>query len=348
MFRRYSFFIVIIAIFSGLTYWSDHVEHSYVGSQNLGAAQPVGFGRNFGLGKLELESPVRKELFEALDRIVAYEHYYRSIYGNFTQVLHRTGVGIPKSVAESYEIHVAAASKHRLLVTAFSEQEGRVVDLISINQDYEVISELPVPTPRVEYLQARAQKHIRNMNLASGGVLPPESGLFRGFFRFETRMSSSGQASSYAIGIKPPVEGIQIENEAISGSQNSMRGKIDGSADMFISELLPEIFSKENEADQDNNSGPHMSTQEEARLAQKIFYGEMGRYAENRGELSKITQFSFDGMEQTDKKGGTRTAHLNKTAREPASKNADSKRARANLPTAVSGELEIEPINQDP
>jgi hypothetical protein len=56
--------------------------------------------------------------------------------------------------------------------------------------------------------------------------------------------------------------------------------------------------SREPRTGQINSRNPAMSGLEEAYLAQRIFRGEVGRYARNWEELSKVAAFRFEGREQ--------------------------------------------------
>src|SRR4051812_38328693 len=99
MMRRMTFIALQLSVLGGLTFWSRHVQGTF--------APP--------LSAIELPSSApeisreieRRELVEVLDRIVAYERTYRSVYGHFTQFLNRVGFLVPDSLLKVYEIRVA-------------------------------------------------------------------------------------------------------------------------------------------------------------------------------------------------------------------------------------------------
>jgi hypothetical protein len=257
MARRYSFLILFLAVLAPLAWWSDQVR---------GFQAPAGLST---AGDLALENTRRLELLEVLDRLVAYQHYYRSVYGHYTQRLSRLGYAIPEQVAEAYDVRIASASRSRLMITAFSEIQGRVRDRITIDQDYQIQANFVVPEPRVEHLRTVALRHLRASREAPSGrpldSITEDRGLFKGYFRYELGM---------AIGVKAPVLGMRIDLEADS----------------------PEVAEGAKTGQKPVASV--MSTLEEAYLAQKIFRGEMGRYARNWSELSKIASFRFEDKAQ--------------------------------------------------
>jgi len=125
MLRRYSFILIFFCWITGLGWWAKKVESSPKPPETQAAA-PRG--------------DYRLDAIEVLDRIVAYEHYYRSVYGHFTHFLNRVGVLIPSGVSSTFEIRVVEAVGDRLLVTAVSEVGGKTADQISIDQDYQIRS----------------------------------------------------------------------------------------------------------------------------------------------------------------------------------------------------------------
>jgi hypothetical protein len=221
-------------------------------------------------------------LIETLDRLVAYEHYYRSVYGHFTKLVTRLGYPIPKELSELYDVHVSEASRERLVITAFSEVAGAgggTQDLVSIDQDYELHASFALPAPRAEYLKSLAFKRLRAMRDAQGGASPEEQGVFKGFFRFEQRLDSRDRRVAFAVGVKAPVVGAQLElgpdDQEIAEDANSEQGKATlATGQKPVTNV--------------------MSTLEEAYLAQRICHGELGRYAKNWSELSQIASFRFE------------------------------------------------------
>ncbi len=219
----------------------------------------------------------RQVLLETLDRVVSYEHYYRSVYGHYTRFLNRIGYSIPRAVSEIYEIRVAEASPHRLVLAAFSELDGRIEDFVTIDDRFRVRAGFELPSPRPEYLRSVAQRHLRALRDAGEGKLPEETGIFTGFFQYATQRDQGGKRAYVALGVRAPVTGIQVELGA------------DGAEEL-------EIGAPFTTGQRPNDAA--MSTLEEAYLAQKIFRGEMGRYARTWAELSRITAFRFEDRDQ--------------------------------------------------
>ena len=158
------------------------------------------------------------------------------------------------------------------------EVEGRTQDLVSIDQDYEIHASFALPAPRPDYLKSLAFKQLRSLRDAPVGQDFGEQGVYKGFFRFEQKLDLQGHKDAFAVGIKPPVVGIQLElraedqEVAEQGNPNSTESV--GTGQKPVTNV--------------------MSTLEEAYLAQKIFHGELGRYAKNWSELSKIATFRFE------------------------------------------------------
>lgn len=297
MLRRYSFLILLTWMLSLLGWWTQSLKgSSEAHRRGVASLQASKTDPEIPIEETPLEASTgkssvthRRELIEALDRLVAYQHYYHSVYGHYTKMLHRIGFEIPSNVAGTYEIRVAEASVDHLLVTAFSEEGGRVSDRVSIDQGYRLQANFPVPPPRPEYLRARTQKHLRLLVEAPLGQVIEEEGVYRGYFEFGAQTDSENRRVVFAIGIRPPVLGLQLEMG--SGSSN----------EVAIEDLdLDGVDSrKTGQKAQGNIASEHS---QEAFLAQQIFRGEVGRYAKTLKELSQITNFRFpalrDSMEQ--------------------------------------------------
>jgi hypothetical protein len=278
MLRRYSFIPVFFCWLAGIAWWGQRVESSTPRAGNTVAAAAESTAQ-------PVQSSKRRELLELLDRIVVYEHYYRSVYGHFTKLLSRVGVSIPTSISDVYEIRVVEATSDRLMIQALSEVEGKTGDIITVSQDFQVHANFALPPPRPEYLRIHALKHLRTLRDAPSGQVIDESGVFRGFFSYEVKRDAQDRRSAIAVGIRPPVVGLQLE----AGSQSD-------------SHLA--LFDEEGEhAHSETMTGQRpvgnvMTTLEEAYLAQRIFRGEMGRYAKDWSELSRIAKFRFRDRER--------------------------------------------------
>jgi hypothetical protein len=149
MLERYSFIPVFTCLLSGLAWWSNQVK-----TTDLALASP---------SLIQKEGSVvsrRQAILEALDQIVAHEAYYHALYGRYTKTLSRTGVTIPKTIAFQYDIRVLEASPERLLVSAAEISTGNSSDVITINQDYVVDSNFPLPSVKNRTLSSAAQYQI--------------------------------------------------------------------------------------------------------------------------------------------------------------------------------------------
>jgi hypothetical protein len=319
MLRRYSFLVLFMGLLSTLAWWSGHVESS------TAPAEPAFLSSDDGA-----ETAQRREAIEALDRIVAYEHYYRSVYGHFTRLISRLGYRLPAGLSELYDVRVTEASGERLVVTAFSEVEGKPRDRVSVDQDFRVRASFPVPQPSSEYLRTLALKQLRELRVGSTGEqVVLEQSVFRGYFRYDVKRDLQDRKIGVAVGIKAPVLGMQVE----FGRDQQ---------DLAAEEVFPLTGQKP--------VVNVMSTLEEAYLAQKIFRGEVGRYAKSWTELSKITRFRFDDKEKYGSEadvpfGDTGSVHETEVA--SVDEIDQSNRDLSRQPSSESKPLEIEPIFSD-
>lgn len=276
MVRQYSFILILVCWITGLGWWANRVESA---SEPSTIAQLPETWRENEAGAT---SDRRIEVIELLDRIVAYEHYYRSVYGHFTQILNRVGMSVPASVSSQYAVTVVEAAGDRLLVTAVSELGGKVADQISIDQDFRLRANFSLPPPRPDYLKALALKQLRQLRDAPEGRTPVETGVFRDYFRYDVRNDANSRRVAFAVGVRPPVVGLQLELAPGAG------GLLESSS------IEATLALEENRTGQ-KSRGDIQHALEQAYLAQQIFRGEMGRYARSWGELSQIADFRFEG-----------------------------------------------------
>jgi hypothetical protein len=283
MAQRYSFIVVLSFLLGAIGWWSDHIRslQDSVPAEAEGlSAEGDGIHR-FG---------AHRELIELLDRMVSYEHYYRSVYGRFTTDLGRIGVGVPRLFREQYQLRAVEVSHDRLVITASSESNGRLGDLVSIDQDFRLHASFPVPAPRLQYLKSQAFKHLRSLRDAPGGQLHEEQGVYRGYFSYEIRHDMKDRRVAVATGVRAPVVGVELEM----------------GQGMEMADVEAELLSGESpaggevaEPDHESVAGDDgMTTLEEAYLAQRIFHGELGRYARNWSELSRVAHFKFSARGQ--------------------------------------------------
>lgn len=138
-----------------------------------GAPQPTLVMNSSGSSEARLE----RELIERLDHVVFLERRYRASSGRFTQLLARTGMEATEKFSDRYEIQVTEASETKLIVTAFTEREGKKVDLASIDQDFKLHTLTGALEPGEEYLRnlALRQNFDAPLALASDSFSPARS-----------------------------------------------------------------------------------------------------------------------------------------------------------------------------
>jgi hypothetical protein len=319
MLKKYTFIPIFSCLIFGLSWWATKIH--------LNEVRP--FQRNSSSGSLSK----RKELIEVLDRIVAYEYYYHSVYGHFTKLLNRVGMSIPNDLADLYDVRVVEATTDHLLITALSEAQGKLNEIVSIDQDFLLHSNFDLPEPRAAYLKSQALKHMRLLRDAPSGQSVAEQGVFRGYFEYTLKTDSHDRKIVLAKGVRSPVRNLHLElddsNENIIGSEGEFgNNPLDPMKETPSYALLQVGQKPEHDI--------LTTLEEEAYLAQQIFYGEMGRYARNWSELSKIANFKFEGKDQF--------ADPNLTLRKEDSPEVKSSLNRTLTSFPRANSLEIEPI----
>ena len=346
MLQRYAFVAVCVGMLSGLGVWSAHLElqraQSRTPAETWSASRQAQSGSAPDAAVPFRSMAQQRELLETLDKIVSYQHYYRSVYGHFTKILSKTGASIPKAIGSIYEIRVSEATTERLLVSAFSEVDGKSMDQVTIDEDYVVKASFPLPPPRSEFLRLQAAKYLRALLESPEGQLPGERGVFKGYFKYELRRDSENQKIAFAVGIRPPVLGAQLE---VGGASKATVAELDPH---FVLNSELEEFAQEGASRTGQKVDVQDNAKEEAYLAQRIFHGEIGRYAQSWSELSRIANFQFEEreVEAAPLKGGVqRGIASDSPGLQPDSKSRNLKK-KSSSPT-VSGSLEIEPILSD-
>ena len=321
--QRLIFVTSLFVLTSALGWWAQSIQG--VSTSNSFALEMTSDKDSLAQSSRGIQdASLRRDLLEVLDHLVAYELYYRSVYGRFTKILNRVGVTIPHSVAQAYEIHVMEASADHLLVTAFSEVEGRIVDQLSMNQNYDVHANFKLPLPRSDYLRSHATKHLRLLRETTAASGVEEQGVYKDYFRYEVRSDSQDRRVAFAVGIRPPVVGMQLEYGPTQAADFANNEDPNLPLGLDLADL-PEAGAV---ASLGQGAGSDvMTTGEEAQLAQKIYRGEVGRYAKTLSELSKIANFQFSASTEIAKK-----------------KDKNDQEADRQI-SSFSGDLEIEPID---
>jgi hypothetical protein len=325
MLKRYRFLLFFAVIFLGLSGWARHVLTA-VPIQSIQSKQTLSAE----------ETERRRGLIEVLDRLVAYEHYYRAVYGHFTKLLGRVGYTIPKEIAELYEIRVEEATASRLVLTAVSEIHGRAGDFVAIDHQYRVQANFPIPEPRADFLKVQAMRHLRVLRELGQFTSFEEKGIFRDYFKFELLRNSQNLPVARATGQRAPVQGMELEFDGTDSDLDALKL----AEDQGVKDAAPRTGEKRDRQVRD--------TLEEAYLAQQIFRGETGRYARSWNELSQIASFGFQAREslsdaQSPVPFGESSSvidfeslSVSSSTREPA--------ASAPEPPESAGALVIEPI----
>lgn len=255
-------------------------------------------------------SPVqslRQELLETLDRLAAYEGYYRSVYGHYTKILGRTGLSISPRLAEAYDIRVQEASRDRFLILASSERDGRLADFVSVDHLHRVHANFRLPEPSSDYLRQHAERQLRRLAREGRPERFRESGIFQGYFRFDARLNSNGERVAVAQGIAGPVKGLEFELDSKTLVARDAQGT---ELDWAAREQRPQSSVVAGWKNAAPTTGEHpvprasrsltasfaglKGALEEVYLAQRIFRGETGRYARNWEELARVANFRFE------------------------------------------------------
>ena len=285
MLSKYYFIPAFFSLWIALFWWSGKIHPETQGSQTESLTQRAS----------PSQTTARQDLIESMNQIVSFEKYYHSVYGHYTQLLKKIGYTVPNSLSEIYDIRVAEGAADRLLVSAFSEVHGKIVDIASMDQDFQLHTNFELPPPRIESLKSYAQKQMRLIKNLSPGQRLEEQGVFKGFFTYSVQLSSKNEQSVIAKGTKNPVKGVTLELESSLESEslppNENQSILSGNWDNGV--LDHQAFLRTGQVNEDSL----IHLQEETFLAQKIFYGEMGRYAKDWLELSKVVHFDFEGKD---------------------------------------------------
>jgi hypothetical protein len=296
-----------------------------------------------GLPAGSASAPLRRELLETLDRLAAYQGYYRSVYGHYTKILGRVGLSIPHRVAETYDIRVQEASTDRFLILAVSESRGQVEDFISIDHLYRIQANFRLPLPSAQYLRDHAERQLRRLRAAGGAEGFRETGVYRSFFSYGLTRDSHGEWVATARGIAEPVRDLELQ----LGADNELAGQEPGELERRLGTLAGGGGSRTGErprAEPPAGNAGLVGALEEVYLAQRIFRGETGRYARSWDELERLASFRFERREALELESGgvpfgddVSTIDLDSVAeRQPAS------RAEPAIPAADG--LLIEPL----
>jgi hypothetical protein len=150
----------------------------------------------------------RRALVEWLDRLVEHEHYYRQANGRFSQLLARLALPVPAALGDAYQVQITEAGPEQLRIVAFSERDADAEDRVTIDQDFDLRANFPLPGPRPGYLRFVALKTLKAMERDPAAT---ERTSFRDFFRYEIRRDSQRRVVTSAVGVRDPIAGERLE-----------------------------------------------------------------------------------------------------------------------------------------
>ncbi|MBI2712818.1 MAG: hypothetical protein HYX41_08200 [Bdellovibrio sp.] len=361
MVERYSFIPIFTLLMGGAAWWSTQVG-------------PMGQGDLQSKGGIEASTSHhmnrRRELIEFLDRAVTFERYFHSYYQRYSSNLQKTGLRVPVGVKNSYDLRVSDVGSGKVLITASGRPgSDNANDLVSINQDYDLQANFKIPPPRPVYLKMHALKQLRLLKDAPPGQSVEEQGVYKGFFKYTNRSESEDDAVVSlsrvvsARGVRPPVAGVLLElnnqNQAkgsdletelsiLSEQEDSAFLGVTSNEDVeagAVSSLVNMTNNSEVTGERNESSLTEGNPLEEARLAQEIFRGEIGRYAKSWLELSRIVHFKFSAKEKMSAESVT---NLRNAERKLGTPGAAARRSVSSVQGAGSGYLPVKspPANQ--
>jgi hypothetical protein len=156
-------------------------------------------------------------------------------------------------------------------------------------------------------MKMRAMKHLRLLKDAPVGQSVAEDGVFKGYFSYSIALNSKDERIPVAEGIRSPVLGVRLEynsQDTDLDAWNSEAGTSAEHEELSSADYPAFLLGTPRHTGQKNAGNvttENMATLEgEVFLAQKIFHGETGRYAETWAELAQIAHFRFEGKDHYD------------------------------------------------
>ncbi len=245
----------------------------------------------------------RQTLFEALDRIVRYQHYFHDIHGRFTRDLarlsfpNRLAGGDLEQLRRLYEISVIEVQPKRFLIMATGVNN---TDRVTVDESHRINANFVVPPPTRVYLLEEAD---RLLALNSQG-LEPQAGIYSGYWQIGHVAEGQGWV---AIGLRNPVEGERREyqgeralasifaavSERVKSTMGNMSadGKITDAPepedDVSIGPAPASLFKEV------LNASDAQEWLERARLAQHAHRQEYGSYAKRWEQLDVVSDYHF-------------------------------------------------------
>lgn len=260
-----------------------------------------------GEAQLALEWNQRQEarqlLFEALDRLVRFEHYFHDIHGRFTRDISRLSFpsrlasGDFEQLRRSYEISVVEVAPKKFLLLATGVTN---TDRVTIDESHRMNANFVMPAPPRAYLVEEAD---RMLSLYNQGHEPKE-----GNFSRYWQISRSGENNSWvAVGVSKPVLGERREYQgqralasifaAVSERVKSkMKIQADGTPADPSSDADSDLFPEASGNALFKEVLSPSDVQEwldRARLAQHVYSREYGHFARRWEQLDSVSDYHF-------------------------------------------------------
>lgn len=250
----------------------------------------------------------RQMLFEALDRLVRYQHYFHDIHGRFTRDIARLSLpsrlasGDLETLRRHYEISVIEVQPKRFLFLATGVKNA---DRVTVDESSRLNANFVVPPPTKAYLLEEAD---RMLGLRALGIVP-QDGIYSSYWQVEKAPDSSDWI---AVGTRRPVLGERRELEGdralaslFAAVSERVKTKMGGVTTIF-GERAPQTAEEAEAEAEAELAGPKpilfkdvlqpsdvQEWLETARLAQHVHMREHGRYAKKWEQLDNVSDYHF-------------------------------------------------------
>src|SRR4029079_17428177 len=107
---------------------------------------------------------------------------------------------IPPRLGDQYEIRVTEAGPDRLHVQAQTDGFTSSPDRGTIDENFSLRANFPLPGPRPSYLRYIALKSLRALQSGTATVADVEKTAFKSYFRYERKTDSRSRVVATAIG----------------------------------------------------------------------------------------------------------------------------------------------------
>lgn len=249
MWRKNTFLPIFSCLLAGLAWWSSYQGHSIAEVQPFSAEDQLVYRDPSSEGNETEESTLEKQrldLLEALDHLAREEHAYHDRKGRYSYVLLHKALPTLGSLAPYYEVRITEASEDRFIVSAFSEDNGRMKDAVTVDQNFNVRANFPIPMPRFEYLGKQVLRNLLRYKDFPSQLLISEQTLFKGFFKYGVKTDPKVGKSVVAVGQLPPVEGLKLvlDQDKLSTGEARLQNSTFRSNQKWQNILNPVVLSR--------------------------------------------------------------------------------------------------------